>query len=235
VSSTLIDLVHSDKADPELLLYYNPQSLIVPPTALIASLTDRVATLKGFLSDAEQEQVRVSDKVKDLWGSRLNAEGQLLKVLTAPNEQVKHDYLEKATQRWNVQLKDVLVELNKSIIGPYALGNTLSILGMECTRLNFFPGDQLSLADIHLAVWLAHVAKLTDGLSTDDGNTIVSKIELRLGCTFPQDISVAEARRRAGLDVTSVGASQRQSRLAALWDSLKERESWKKIYKDGLH
>jgi hypothetical protein len=64
---------------------------------------------------------------------------------------------------------------------------------------------------------------------------MISRIESRLGYPFTQDISVAEARRRAGLDATFVEASQRQSRLAALWDTFKERESWKKIYKEGIY
>jgi hypothetical protein len=124
-SYTLIDLVHSDRADPELLLYYNPQSLTTPPKALIASLTDRVAILKGYLRDVEEGRIKVSVKVKDFWQSRLNTEEQLLKVFTAPTEELKKDYLAKATQIWNVHLKEVLVEINKSIIGPYALGTFL--------------------------------------------------------------------------------------------------------------
>jgi len=219
ISSALIDLVQSDKADPDLLPLYNPQALVVPPTDLISSLTNRVATLKGYLSDADQEKLRVSEKVKALWRSKLEAEESLLQVFTAPNEELKSEYLDKAGTRWNVSLKEVLTELNKEIVGPYALG------------------DQLSLADIHLIVWLARVVKLTGGLPTDDGNAIVSKIESRLGCTFVQDISVVEARRRAGLDPGSAPPAdgRRQSRLAALWDSMKERESWKKVYGAGLH
>jgi len=210
--------VQSDKADPRLLLYYNPQALVVPPTVLVKSLTDRVASLKGYLSDANQDKLRVSERVKTLWQSKLDVEEPLLQVFTAPNEELKSEYLEKARQKWNVQLKEVLTELNKEIVGPYALG------------------DQLSLADIHLIVWLARVAKLTGGLPTDDGNAIVSKIESRLGCTFTQDISVVEARRRAGLDPGTVPPAdgRRQSRLAALWDSMRERESWKKVYGAGL-
>lgn len=95
------------------------------------------------------------------------------------------------------------------------------------------------MADIHVGVWLARVAKLTSGLPTDDGNTIVAKIESRLKCTFAQDISIVEARRRAGLDpgtgTTQTDGTLRQSRLAALWDSLRERESWKSVYADGFN
>jgi len=220
IQSALIDLIHSEKADPQSLLYYNPQSLVIPPTALKKSLNDRVATLKGFLSDAEAGKLRASDKVKALWKSKLDGDEHLLKVYEAPTEELKREYLEKAEQLWDVQLKEVLTELNKEIVGPYALG------------------DQISLADIHISVWLARIAKLTGGLPADDGNTIVAKIESRLKCTFTQDISVVQARRRAGLDAGGplpTDSGQRQSRLAALWDSVKERDSWKKVYANGLY
>jgi len=219
IQSTLIDLVHSEKANPQSLLHYNPQSLVVPPTALKKSLTDRVATLKGFLSDAETGKLAVSDKVKTLWKSKLDGDEQLLKVFDTPTEELKREYLAKAEQVWDVQLKEVLTDLNKEIVGPYALG------------------DQISLADIHLAVWLARIAKLTGGLPTDDGITIVAKIESRLQCTFIQDISVVQARRRAGLDASGsppIDGGQRQSRLAALWDSIKGRDSWKKVFANGF-
>lgn len=211
--------MHSEKANPQSLLHYNPQSLVVPPTALKKSLTDRVATLKGFLSDAETGKLAVSDKVKTLWKSKLDGDEQLLKVFDTPTEELKREYLAKAEQVWDVQLKEVLTDLNKEIVGPYALG------------------DQISLADIHLAVWLARIAKLTGGLPTDDGITIVAKIESRLQCTFIQDISVVQARRRAGLDASGsppIDGGQRQSRLAALWDSIKGRDSWKKVFANGF-
>jgi hypothetical protein len=233
----LIDLVHSDKADPKLLLYYNPQALVVSPTALITSLTDRVSTLKGYLSDADQDKLRVSEKVKILWRSRLDAEEPLLQVLTAPNEESKREYLDKARNQWDVQLKEVLTELNKEIVGPYALGKYFFSKNFVRRAEVGDTGDQISLADIHLIAWLARIAKLTGGLPTDDGNTIISKIESRLGCTFSQDISVVEARRRAGLDagIAPPAEGRRQSRLAALWDTMKDRESWKKVYGAGLH
>lgn len=50
-----------------------------------------------------------------------------------------------------------------------------------------------------------------------------------------KDFSVAEARRRAGLPVTDPESKERQNRLAAFWDAMRERPSFKKVYKDGLH
>lgn len=116
-------------------------------------------------------------------------------------------------------------------------------------------GDQLSLADIHLAVWLARIAHLSGALPDEDGNSVIEKIEGLVGAGFVKDISIVEARRRAGLGSALPGAgtegksegavsqtiqpstdkSPRQSRLAAFWETIKERPSWKKVYGAGLH
>ena len=71
----------------------------------------------------------------------------------------------------------------------------------------------------------------------DGFDTAVGKIEAHIGegFTLPKDFSVAEARRRSGLPATNVSATDRQARLAAFWDAVKERASWKKVYADGLH
>lgn len=114
-------------------------------------------------------------------------------------------------------------------------------------------GDQPSLADIHLAVWLARIAHLSGALPSDDGNSVIEKIEVLVGTKFAKDISIVEARRRAGLGSTvnppegktggpapqtiqpSTDKNSRQSRLAAFWEAIKERPSWKKVYEAGLH
>ena len=59
-------------------------------------------------------------------------------------------------------------------------------------------GDQLSVADLHLAAWLTRLAHLAGATAADDGNTVVAKIEAHVGSGFalPKDFSVAEARRR---------------------------------------
>ena len=118
-------------------------------------------------------------------------------------------------------------------------------------------GDQISLSDIHLAVWLARIAYISGALPNEDGNSVIEKIEGLVGARFAKDISIVEARRRAGLDTAvklpgtsaegktngtvnqtiqpSTDKSSRQSRLAAFWETIKERPSWKKVYEAGLH
>ena len=103
--------------------------------------------------------------------------------------------------------------------------------------VSYSAGDQLSVADLHLAAWLARVANLSGATASDDGNTAVAKIEAHVGDGFSlvREFSVAEARRRAGIPVTGVEPTERQSKLAAFWDAVKERPSWKKVYGEGLH
>lgn len=90
---------------------------------------------------------------------------------------------------------------------------------------------------MHVAAWVAHIAKLSGASASDDGNRVVAAIEAHVaeGFSLPKDFSVAEARRRAGLPATTVDPNERQTRLAAFWDAFKERPSWKKVYADGLH
>ena len=101
------------------------------------------------------------------------------------------------------------------------------------------PGDQLSIADLHVVAWLARLGFLAGASATDDGDAALAKIEAHVGhgdaFALPKDFSVAEARRRAGLAAADVEPTARQSRLAALWDAMQARPSWKKVYADGLH
>ena len=88
-------------------------------------------------------------------------------------------------------------------------------------------GDQLSLVDLHVAAWLARIAKLAGATASDDGNTVTKKLETHVGGGFklPEDFNVAEARRRAGLPNGNATPTDRQSRVAAFWDAVKERPS----------
>ena len=78
-------------------------------------------------------------------------------------------------------------------------------------------GEQLSLADIHLAAWLARVASICDGNISDSGAAIAEKVEkhMRSGYTLPKNGD--------------------QSKIAVFWDAIKERPSFKKVYASGLY
>jgi glutathione S-transferase len=74
-------------------------------------------------------------------------------------------------------------------------------------------GDQYSIADLHLAGWLARVAKLAGGTCSDDGHTVVKKLEEYIGGGFKDE----------------------ESKLGGFWDAVRERKSWQKVYGAGLY
>jgi hypothetical protein len=90
-------------------------------------------------------------------------------------------------------------------------------------------GDHLSLADLHLAAWIARLVKLAGGNATDDGCTAVGKLEGHVagGFMLPKDAQVGE---RMPADKI-----RRESKLVIFWDAMKERASWRKIYGTGLY
>lgn len=77
------------------------------------------------------------------------------------------------------------------------------------------------MADLHLAAWLTRIAALSGAKATDDGNTVIAKLERHIeeGFTLPKETQ----------------PTGQQSKLAVFWDVVKERPSWKKVYADGLH
>lgn len=88
-------------------------------------------------------------------------------------------------------------------------------------------GDQLSLADLHLASWLARVVRLSGGLHEDDGDTAIEKLEAHVGVglTLPKDFKVEGTQ----------GNPEKRSKLAAFWDAMRVRPSWKEVYGQGLY
>jgi len=188
----------------------------------IPSLQQRQDALKDYLTQAEKGSIRVSDKVKKLWLDKLDAINLILTVLVDAEkpqeklgEQAKTNriaFFRTARQAWEVNLSDVLTQLSKEMVGPYALG------------------DQFSIADLHLGGWLSRVAKLVGATKDDDGSTVVSKLEKHIGGGFvlPRDFITEQARR----ENTKV---DKLTKLGAFWDALRERPSWKKVYEAGLY
>ena len=136
ISTTLIDLLHSPSADPEVISTTNPalvSSSSPPPEEFIASYQEIVATLKGYLASAEEGKLHVSEKVKTFWKTKLASYEEVLQVASPTgNEELKKQYLEKANQVWKVDLKGVLDKVNKELVGPYALGSCWFQLSPLC-------------------------------------------------------------------------------------------------------
>ena len=68
---------------------------------------------------------------------------------------------------------------------------------------------------------------LCGGNANDDGGTVVKKIEdhIQGGLKLTRDFVVEPAR----------GDGEKQSKVGAFWDAMRERPSWKKIYGEGLY
>jgi glutathione S-transferase len=103
------------------------------------------------------------------------------------------------------------------------------------TFLTSFAGDQISIADIHLAAWIARIGFLCNAAPTDSGAVAIAKLEARLGGGFalPKDFITPETERTPTAGVEAVPT--KTSKLAAFWDAFSQRPSWKKWYGDGLH
>ncbi|TCD71561.1 hypothetical protein EIP91_008942 [Steccherinum ochraceum] len=230
-SNKVIDLLHSEAADPNAFRYFNARddaALSALSKEVLPSLIAKKDALNSYIKANETAEVRVSEKTVKFWEAKKLASDGILAVLQygeTPSDQLdseaqakRSEYFKVATSAW-AGLGEVLLQLHKEFIGPYVLG------------------DQLSLPDLHLAAWLARIVKLAGGTVSDDGDTITKKLEAHIGGSFklPEDFNVAEARRRAGLPAGSAQPTDSQSRIAAFWDAMKERPSWKKVYADGLH
>jgi glutathione S-transferase len=249
VSNKIIEALGSEAANPNALHFMNARDdaqLKQLSETLKPLLIAKCDALDKLIEENKQVEVRVSEKTSRFWEMKRVAISLILDVLEdgeksaeeldAEAKNKREEYFKAARASW-AGLKDVVTDISKDIIGPYVLGKYGHVSPYVISVLTVEIGDQLSIADLHLAAWLARIIMLSGGQASDDGNTIVSKLEAHIGDSFslPKDFSVAEARRRAGLPANNIPASERQARLAAFWDAIKERPSWKKVYVDGLH
>ncbi|KAI0076077.1 hypothetical protein K474DRAFT_1663475 [Panus rudis PR-1116 ss-1] len=230
-SNRIIELLHSEAGDPNALVYMNARddaSLKVLAKELLPTLKAKRATLDELIQGNDASQTPVSEKTLKFWELKKTASDGVLSVLEDAEKSIaelsaeakakREEYYKAANAAWSA-VKEVLLQLHKELIGPYALG------------------DQMSLADLHLAAFFFRLAKLAGASAEEDGDTVVGKLETHIGGGFhlPKELSVAETRRRVGLPATNVQPGDRQNKFAAFWDAIKERPSWKKVYGGGLH
>jgi len=188
---------------------------------LFPFLKSRHEALSGFIAEASNGQSHLSQKTKAFYEEKQTSNQALLDVfakadvataeLDATAKAAREDYFATAKSTWETDLKESLTKLNGEIIGPYSLG------------------DQISIADLHLAGWLARIASLSGANITEDGDAVTAKVEAHIGGDFhfPK-----EAPATGG----AVGArTTPQSKLAAFWDAIKDRPSFQRAYADGLH
>jgi glutathione S-transferase len=232
-SKTVIDLLHSDEADPNRLFFLaarDDAELAVAGPNILGFTVGRRDALTNLLADAEREDgFHASEKTNQYWTQKKASEEPFLEVsqdyakpsasLSPAALEKRNKYYKEAKKAWEVELKNALQALSKEIVGPYVLG------------------DQVSVADMHLAAWIARVGALVGANPTDTGAIAIAKIEAKIGggFTLPKDFGAqADTQRTPTAGAEAVSPTQ-TSKLAAFWDAFSQRPSWKKWYGEGLH
>ena len=134
VSNQIVDLLHSQGADPNALFYMNARSegeLKDLAQKLLPFVSGRRETLSKLLADSENGTVQASEKTKAFWQVKLIATEKFAQVyqdadkseseLSEPARQARQEYFKSAKAAW-IALKDALTVLNKEVIGPFVLG-----------------------------------------------------------------------------------------------------------------
>ncbi|KAJ7597015.1 hypothetical protein C8J56DRAFT_304838 [Mycena floridula] len=167
-SNVVIEALHSEMADPKKLLYLNARddaALGALASKLVPLLTTRQ---EGLIQFIENGDLKVSDKVKAFWQGKKTEIETLLDILTDAQKpkstlssaslQKREEYLGTAKVAWD-GLKTVLEQLTKEIIGPFVLG------------------EQISIADMHFAPWLTFVfVDLCGAKVNENGEAAVAKL-----------------------------------------------------------
>ncbi|KAI0032760.1 hypothetical protein K488DRAFT_78322 [Vararia minispora EC-137] len=232
LARTIIQLLHSGPASPELLFFMNARNdaeLKGVAATVRPFLEGRKEALDGFLSQNATNEVRASQKTRKFWEDKKEAAERLLAVfvtadkseaeLDETDKKVRAEYYENSKAAWEVGLGLVLTKLSAEMRGPFALG------------------DQFSIADVHLSGWLRYVVKLAGGSGGDSGADAIGKLEGHVGGGFAlprisnSAAGTSAQATAAGPETTTPKASDEKAptttKLEAFWDNVKERGSWK--------
>ncbi|KAJ8595902.1 hypothetical protein M405DRAFT_856910 [Rhizopogon salebrosus TDB-379] len=207
-SSKIIDIIQSDEVSPDRLQHLNARdraSLQELGKSLVPVLESKRTAIVGYLTQCENETIRMSEKTKAIWRDKRMVIETALRDFRGDNVD---EYLERSQHMWEVTIPGVLTQVNKELIGPYVLG------------------DQVSIADLHLGAWLSHLVRLAGGGSFDDGDTAIKRLEKHIGNGFvlPEDFL------SSAFNPFTEGKAVLKSRLAAFWDAMGARPSWKRAY-----
>ena len=138
MSNQIVELLHSQAADPNALFYLNARSegeLQNLAQRLLPFVTSRRDALAKLIADSDSGAVQASEKTKTFWEVKRVAAEKFLQVyetaqkregdLSDDARQSRVEYLKSAQAAWSA-LKDVLTTLNQEVIGPYVLGGSSS-------------------------------------------------------------------------------------------------------------
>jgi hypothetical protein len=135
IARSIITLLHSSPASPELLFYLNARdshTLKMVAPGISAFLKGRQEALERYLAENETSEIRVSEKTKTFWLEKKNVTEDLLTALVEADKndqdlsesgrKAREEYFDKAKATWQVGLALVLTNLGKELVGPFALG-----------------------------------------------------------------------------------------------------------------
>ncbi|CCO37642.1 hypothetical protein BN14_11800 [Rhizoctonia solani AG-1 IB] len=199
LSTTLIDLAHSPDVDPNFLMITTKDE---------AELAEKSAGFVGqtfVLGRAKvmEEYLATEDlipKIKKILEEKKAEQAPLVRLFSGKaSKEEKEGYFAKSKHAWEVALPKALATLESNIVGPYTLG------------------DQLSLADLHVGVWLARIIGLAAGETASQD----PKKWPELLSTLSKPINSADFK--VGPKVTK------------FWNEIITRNGFKKVYAAGLH
>ncbi|CAE7230630.1 unnamed protein product [Rhizoctonia solani] len=198
LSTTLINLVHAPEVDPNFLIVAAKDE---------AELQEKAAGFVGKTyilgrAKAMDEYLATEDlipKIQKILEEKKAAQAPLVELYTAKaSKEAKEAFFAQSKEAWEVALPKAFATLESSIVGPYTLG------------------DQLSLADMHVGVWLTRLVQLSCGKGATD-----EKKWPELLSTLAKPIASPEFK--VGPKVTK------------FWNEIIARDGFKKVYAEGLH
>ncbi|KAG9093550.1 hypothetical protein FRC06_011476, partial [Ceratobasidium sp. 370] len=169
LSGLLIDLVHADENDPNFL------------QVAVKNEAERKEKAAGFLgkvfiagrAKAMDEYLAQDDlipKIRAILEEKKKNAAVLNAVYAGTASQAEKDaFFAKSKEAWEVAVPKAIATIEEKMIGPYMLG------------------DQLSLADIHVGVWFTKVVALAageDGADSTKWPDLLSTLSGPIGADF---------------------------------------------------
>lgn len=135
LASLLIDLLHSDDANPNRLKYYNYTSqaaLARAAETLLPFFTGRQQALDSYITASRNAQIQASEKTRKLWESKKVDADALVTVYASADKEdsalspeekaAREQFRAKSRELWNNKLRKAISTLDKEMIGPFSLG-----------------------------------------------------------------------------------------------------------------
>ncbi|KAH6917407.1 hypothetical protein BKA70DRAFT_1252097 [Coprinopsis sp. MPI-PUGE-AT-0042] len=135
IAQVIIELLHSDEASPGILRYVNARDdaqLQQLAKEVLTIMTARHNAVQKHLTEAENETIHVSEKVKKFWREKLESMSMAVRVLsvadkaadalTEEEKNARAQFLGIGKKAWGKDLPDLLVKLSKEMTAPFALG-----------------------------------------------------------------------------------------------------------------